>query len=402
MSIFPLYWSSFSETLGRRTIYVTSFTLFIIFSLLSALASSIELLIVMRLLAGGAAASVQAVGAGTVADVWEPKERGRAMGIFYLGPLCGPFLAPIVGGALAESLGWRSTQWFLTIYGGVLIVGILFLLPETLKMKNELHKKSEGERESDTAAEEVDTVGAGVKKETGAATMAPLTRTTSTQSVKIKSKKWASACRRLFIEPLRVVVFLRYPPIALTVYYASITFGSLYFLNISIEHTFSRPPYSFRTTVVGLLYIPNSLGYILASVFGGRWVDYIMQREAKKAERFDEEGKLVFRPEDRMRENAWVAAVMFPCALIMYGWTAGKGVFWLVPVSYYRPGGGKVLRNGYGQLTSGYSVIPDGSKLLLWHWINARLRLRNHDAYRVPASPILLRRRCKQPRPQYI
>lgn len=74
------------------------------------------MLIVMRMLAGGAAASVQAVGAGTIADIWESRERGRAMGVFYLGPLCGPLLAPIIGGILAQSWGWRSTQWALGIY----------------------------------------------------------------------------------------------------------------------------------------------------------------------------------------------------------------------------------------------------------------------------------------------
>lgn len=86
--------------------------------------------VVMRILGGGAAASVQAVGAGTIADVWEVKERGRAMGIFYLGPLMGPLFAPIVGGALAQGLGWRSTQWFLAIYGGVVFIFIFFALPE--------------------------------------------------------------------------------------------------------------------------------------------------------------------------------------------------------------------------------------------------------------------------------
>ena len=92
MSIFPLWWSSFSETLGRRDIYIVSFFLNIIFSLLSALSANIAMLIVFRMLSGGASASVQAVGAGTVADIWAPHERGRAMGIFYLGPLMGPML----------------------------------------------------------------------------------------------------------------------------------------------------------------------------------------------------------------------------------------------------------------------------------------------------------------------
>ena len=70
------------------------------------------MLIVFRVLSGGASASVQSVGAGTVADIWDPKARGKAMGVFQLGPLCGPGLAPVIGGALTQGLGWRSTSGF--------------------------------------------------------------------------------------------------------------------------------------------------------------------------------------------------------------------------------------------------------------------------------------------------
>jgi hypothetical protein len=102
MGIFPLWWSSFSETGGRRTIYIISFTLFLLFAVLSAVSTNISMLVVVRTFSGGASASVQAVGAGTIADLWEPKERGRALGLFYLGPLCGPLISPIIGGALGQ------------------------------------------------------------------------------------------------------------------------------------------------------------------------------------------------------------------------------------------------------------------------------------------------------------
>lgn len=118
MAIFPLWWSAFSEASGRRSIYIVSFALFILFAVLSAVSRSIGMLVIMRMLAGGAAASVQAVGAGTIADIWESRERGRAMGIFYLGPLCGPLLSPVVGGVLGQHWNWRATQWALAIYGG--------------------------------------------------------------------------------------------------------------------------------------------------------------------------------------------------------------------------------------------------------------------------------------------
>jgi multidrug resistance protein len=310
MSIFPLWWSSFSETLGRRTIYLVSFALFTIWNIVAAESTSIGMLIVMRMLGGGAAASVQAVGAGTIADIWEPFERGRAMGIFYLGPLLGPLLAPIIGGVLAQTWNWRSTQWFQVIYGGVIFLVLTFCLPETLARPRE----------------------PVVQETNDKATRPELTRVSTRQSVHIKTKKAAKIFKRCIIDPLSVLGYLRFPAVLISVYLASVTFGSLYVLNISIQQTFSDSPYNFSVIIVGLLYIPNSLGYFLASMFGGRWTDTIMHREARKAGRFDENGKLLFRPEDRLRENAWIAAVIFPAGLIWYGWTADKGIIWIVPM----------------------------------------------------------------------
>ncbi|PLB40126.1 MFS transporter [Aspergillus candidus] len=311
MSIFPLWWSSFSERLGRRTIYLVSFCLFVLFNSLSAISDSISMLIVMRMLSGGASASVQAVGAGTIADLWDTHERGRAMGIFYLGPLCGPLLAPIVGGALAQRWRWRSTLWFLAAYGAIVVIFIFVALPETLVVAKAAQPEPTDDQEAPLEHR--------------------LSRISSRQVVR-STTRWLKVLKMVFIDPLKIVLYLRYPPVLLTVYYASITFGSLYVLNVSVEHTFGSSPYNYSTIIVGLLYIPNSLGYIAASCFGGRWMDNIMKREAKKAERYDEKGKLIYYPEDRMRENAWLGAMLYPAALLWYGWTADRGIYWLAPM----------------------------------------------------------------------
>jgi MFS family permease len=293
-------------------VYLTSFTLFTLFGALSAVSTSIAMLIVMRILSGGAAASVQAVGAGTIADIWEPKERGRAMGMFYLGPLMGPLLAPIFGGALAQSFGWRSTQWFLAIDGAVLVLVLTFCLPETLRAT----------RSPTTSA----TLPAHIGENS-----AQLGRISTRRSVQQEAKAVVLVLKRWFIEPLYILAYLRFAPVALTVYYASITFGSLYTLNISIQQNFSQPPYSFPVMTVGLLYIPSSVGYILASIFGGKWTDVIMHREARAANRYDANGKLILLPEDRMRENAYVAAVLYPVGLIWYGWAVEYHLHWSIP-----------------------------------------------------------------------
>ncbi|OBT69200.1 hypothetical protein VE03_01890 [Pseudogymnoascus sp. 23342-1-I1] len=268
---------------------------------------------ILFLLSGGAAASVQAVGAGTIADIWESKERGKAMSIFYLGPLMGPLLAPIIGGALGGPFGWRSSQWFLAIYGGCLILVLTFCLPETLRRTVPISELASPNPESG-----------------GNAVMPVASRVTTRQSVKDQTVTVARVLKRCFIDPLMIVTYLRFPAVALTVYYAAITFGCLYVLNISLQETFSSPPYGFSTMIIGLMYIPNSLGYITAALFGGRWSDIIMAREAKAAGRYDTEGRLILIPEDRMRENAYMGAAVYPLALVLYGWIANYGQHWII------------------------------------------------------------------------
>jgi hypothetical protein len=197
---------------------------------------------------------------------------------------------------------------------------IVFALPETLRGKKDLGEKAAAEEVSDTTA---------------AGSVRPaLSRTSTRERVQNKTKKYTRMARMVFLNPLKIVLWLRFPAVVLTVYYAAVTFGSLYVLNVSIQDTFAQAPYNFSTLILGLLYIPNSLGYVLASVFGGRWMDFIMKREAIEAERIGEDGKLIYRPEDRMRENAWLGAMLYPAAMICYGWTAEKGVYWIVPVSH--------------------------------------------------------------------
>lgn len=303
MSIFPLWWSSFSETLGRRTVYLMSFTLFVVSAVLCAVSTNIQMLIVFRVMAGGASASVQAEGAGTIADIWEPFERGTAMGAFYLGPLLGPLLAPIFGGILAQELGWQSTMWFLAIFGFVILIALVFLLPETTH-----------------------------KRPVPAAATDDLARTTTGESAVVRhTKTGARLAKRFFVDPLKVLGLLRFPAVVVTVLISAIAFGALFITNIGIQQGFSDEPYNYNQLIVGLLYGPPGVGYIVAALFGGRWIDRIMAREAKKAGRYDENGKLVYLPEDRMKENAWIATGVYPLSLLMFGWVLQYGLHWVVP-----------------------------------------------------------------------
>jgi hypothetical protein len=55
-----------------------------------------------------------------------------------------------------------------------------------------------------------------------------------------------------------------------------------------------------------------------------------MAREAKKVGRYQEDGKLKYLPGDRMKKNIWLAATLWPAALIWYGWAVDKHPHWSV------------------------------------------------------------------------
>ena len=51
--------------------------------------------------------------------MYDAKERGSVMGVYYAAPLLGPSLGPIIGGVLTQIFSWRATFYFLAIFGGV-------------------------------------------------------------------------------------------------------------------------------------------------------------------------------------------------------------------------------------------------------------------------------------------
>ncbi|EGW30357.1 uncharacterized protein SPAPADRAFT_143386 [Spathaspora passalidarum NRRL Y-27907] len=377
LGIFPLWWSAFSERYGRRSVYMISFGLFLAFSIGTSLSPNIAGLIIFRVLQGGCSASVQAVGAGTIADLFIPQERGVAMGWYYLGPLMGPFLAPILGGIVAQAWGWRATQWLLVIFSGCNFCSIMFLLPETLRKSENLQAIRDLLREnkdliladeSNTGSEETalervmsnPSVRSAFsqlsqefeesEEEEGPVVdpvMPTISRINTNKSVAThRSQKerleeelsraitnatsphkgqWKTTLYDLTIRPMHSIVLLQYPPVALVVAFSAITFAILYFFNMTITYNFARPPYNFHPIIIGLLYIPNSVTYVIASLVGGRWNDYLFKKY-----QMTHNGATV--PESRISWNIVLAMALYPMACIIFGWALDKGVFWVVPL----------------------------------------------------------------------
>lgn len=90
----PLIVAPLSELYGRLPLYHGCNILFTLSNIACALAPSMSSLIGFRFLAGSAGSAPLALGAGTIADIMEPKRRGLAIAVWATGPVVGPVVGP--------------------------------------------------------------------------------------------------------------------------------------------------------------------------------------------------------------------------------------------------------------------------------------------------------------------
>ena len=108
--------------LGPKRLYLSALTLFTVGSGACALAWSYDSLILARVIQAIGAGAMQPVGMAMVASMFEPHERGKALGIWGTGVMVGPAIGPTLGGYLTEWFSWR------TIFSVNLPFGIMALV----------------------------------------------------------------------------------------------------------------------------------------------------------------------------------------------------------------------------------------------------------------------------------
>jgi EmrB/QacA subfamily drug resistance transporter len=120
-----------SEMFGRKFFYLAGYSLFTLASALCGMASSLEVLIFLRVIQGISGGLLGANSLTILVKSAGPNRRGRAMGMFASAQAIGVSCGPVVGGLLLSAYGWRSL-FFVTVpfaLSGV-IMGWL-LVPQT-------------------------------------------------------------------------------------------------------------------------------------------------------------------------------------------------------------------------------------------------------------------------------
>jgi MFS transporter, DHA2 family, multidrug resistance protein len=96
-----------STLIGRKRFYLSCVVLFTASSALCGMATSIEQLVLFRVLQGLAGGGLQPSEQAILMDTFPPARRGMAMAVYTLAILVAPVLGPTLGGYITENYSWR-------------------------------------------------------------------------------------------------------------------------------------------------------------------------------------------------------------------------------------------------------------------------------------------------------
>jgi len=121
-----------SDKVGRRLPLLAVTALHVLASTAAALAPTLELLSVARVLMGAGAAAGGVVAAAIVRDLFGGRRLVVMLSRLALVSGVAPVLAPLVGSGLLLVTSWRGIFAVLAIYGAVMLVSAIIFIPETL------------------------------------------------------------------------------------------------------------------------------------------------------------------------------------------------------------------------------------------------------------------------------
>lgn len=265
-----MFIGDFADRTGRRPAYIICFVIYIASNIGLALQDSYAALIILRCLQSSGISSSVALSAATVADISTKQERGSMMGFVMAGNFMGPAIGPIIGGLLAQYLGWRSIFWFLTIASGVFLLPLLLFLPETAR--NVVGDGSCPAQTWNRPLIHLFSHHNGDKQD-------PSDKDSLDRPDSSDSPKKIIEHKLQFPNPLKPLILVFHPNSIIILLVTGIIMGGNMTVLSSITEVYTAQ-YSLDELEIGLCYISLGTGSIVASVVTGRLLDWNYRRMA--------------------------------------------------------------------------------------------------------------------------
>ncbi|KAH8689006.1 major facilitator superfamily domain-containing protein [Talaromyces proteolyticus] len=305
--IAPSFWGSLADSVGRRSVFMGTFVVYLIANIVLAFSNNYTQVMVFRAVQAAGSAATISIGAGVIGDLTTSDERGGLVGTFGGVRMLGQAIGPVFGGLLTQYCGYQSIFWFLTAFGGLSLVTIIFFLPETLR----------------TIA------GDGTVRLKGfhhQPIIYMLTGQPNVNKHSIPDGKRVGVKLLTIFEPL---IFLAEKDVFITLFFGSIVYTVWSMVTSSTMSVFEHA-YELDSLKVGLIFLANGAGCVSGSFLMGCLMDSDHRRyEMKycKANGYPIETRINLRSyqdfpieQARLYNNWWIVLIFVIC-IAGYGFT---------------------------------------------------------------------------------
>lgn len=117
--------------IGRRQLFLFSVAGFVVASALCGMATSLEEMVLFRILQGIFGAALAPLSQTVLLDSYPTHKHGQAMAIWGMGIMVGPILGPTLGGWLTDWYSWRWVFYINVPVGILSFIGIWLSVKET-------------------------------------------------------------------------------------------------------------------------------------------------------------------------------------------------------------------------------------------------------------------------------
>lgn len=131
MALGQLMVGPISDVIGRRRLLIAGAIVALLASAIAALSPSIAIFVAARFLQGLGGGACVVLARAMVPDLLSGREAAKTYSLLMAILAIAPAVAPIVGGLLAEPIGWRGIYWVLTGLHAVQLLVVLKIVPET-------------------------------------------------------------------------------------------------------------------------------------------------------------------------------------------------------------------------------------------------------------------------------
>lgn len=281
-----MIWAPLSEmdSIGRSSIYASTFLAFLVFSILVAAVNSWSGFLVVRFLQAFFSSPCLAIGGASMHDLFPDLTVPYSLAIWIAAAYCGPALGPLIASYLVPEKGWRWGMWEIVWLAAPTLI-LMVTLPET-------HGPTIRARRSRAAS-------------------------TSGNTRDVTFRAVIAALKDTIVRPVQIT--LQDPAVAVANLYTAFMYGTYYTFFDAIPRVYPER-YGFTMGQLGLAF----LSIFVACVVGGvAYCFYIYKTSISDCDDFSANHETSLRP-------ALVACFLPPVGLFLFGWTSNGDIHWIV------------------------------------------------------------------------